>query len=88
MRIREVLPYCRQFSWTQRSKTYTIITYKPMQRLYTNTSPVMLFLPFYGADVLSFGKRIKEVFTVSNISIFQNIFNFSTHTCFSPHFML
>ena len=33
-----------------------------MQRLYTNTSPVMLFLPFYGADVLSFGKCIKEVF--------------------------
>ena len=57
--MREILPYCRQFSWTQRSITYTIITYIPLQRLYTNTSPVMLFLPFYGADVLSFGKCIK-----------------------------
>lgn len=79
--MREILPYCRQFSWTQRSKTYTIITYIPMQCLYTNTSPVMLFLPFYGADVLSFGKcSIKEVFWLSVTFLFFITFLILVHT--------
>ena len=43
-------------------KEAKLITYLPLQCHYTNTSSVILFLPFYGANVLSFGKCIKEVF--------------------------
>ena len=81
----------RYFSITGSSpglKEAKLITYIPPAMPLYQPPSCNAFFTLYPADVLSFGKRIKEVFTVSNISIFQNIFNFSTHTCFSPHFML
>ena len=53
-----------------------IITYIPLQHLYTNTSPVMPFNPLNTCIVQMYSALVnvlRKFFTVSNISIFHNI---------------